>query len=61
MNIQKIYLKLFAAAFLYVLTIQSFSFSQDKNINYSVSTNNIYFPGDEINLNLYSYNYDNIF
>ena len=59
MNIQKIYLKLFAAAFLYVLTIQSFSFSQDKNINYSVSTNNIYFPGDEINLNLYSYNYDN--
>ena len=59
MNIQKNYLKILAAAFLYVLIIQSFTFSQGKNINYSISTNNIYFPGDEINLNLYSYNYDN--
>lgn len=59
MNIQKNYLKIFAAVFLYVLTFQSLSISQEKNINYSVSTNNIYFPGDEINLNLYSYNYDN--
>ncbi|MBK8550324.1 MAG: hypothetical protein IPL53_04380 [Ignavibacteria bacterium] len=37
----------------------SMSFSQDKSINFSISTNNIYFPGDEINLNLYSYDYNN--
>jgi len=33
--------------------------SQSKNINFSISTNNLYFPGDKINLTLYSYEYRN--
>lgn len=31
--------------------------SQDRNENFSVSTNNLYFQGDEISLNIYSYDY----
>lgn len=30
---------------------------QNRNMNFSVSTNNLYFPGDEVKLNIYSYDY----
>lgn len=59
MKILKTCLKVFAAVTLYLIITQQYSFSQDKDINYSISTANIYFPGDEIKLNLYSYNYNN--
>lgn len=31
--------------------------AQDKGINFSISTANIYYPGDKIDLNIYSYDY----
>lgn len=33
--------------------------AQTKDINFNISTNSIYFPGDEININMYSYIYGN--
>lgn len=36
----------------------SFLTGRAKDINFSISTSNIYFPGDEIKLNLYSYDYN---
>lgn len=45
----------FSLFFLIALTFPSNSESQSRNINFSISTNNIYFPGDEVKLNLYSY------
>jgi uncharacterized protein YfaS (alpha-2-macroglobulin family) len=33
------------------------AFPQNTSFNFSISTNNLYFPGDPINLNVYSYNY----
>ncbi|MBL7128199.1 MAG: carboxypeptidase regulatory-like domain-containing protein [Ignavibacteria bacterium] len=33
------------------------STSEKPDINYNISTNNLYFPGDEIAINLYSYDY----
>ena len=36
----------------------SYSSTNDKpDINYNISTNNLYFPGEEISINLYSYDY----
>jgi len=58
MKTQQLYLTIIASVILSLSAIHSDSFSQDKDINYSISTSNIYYPGDEINLNLYSYNYD---
>lgn len=43
---------------LVALLFPAISKSQSRNINFSISTNNIYFPGDEIKLNLYSYDYN---
>ncbi|MEO8211281.1 MAG: MG2 domain-containing protein, partial [bacterium] len=41
-----------------ILILPSILCAQGEGINFSISTNNLYFPGDDIKLNLYSYNYD---
>ncbi len=59
MKTQNINLKIFAITLLIGIFLPIILLSQEKSINFSISTNNIYFPGDEINLNLYSYDYNN--
>ena len=50
---------LFLAAFLNLEgSARANSMDEDVEITYNISTNNIYFPGDEILINLYSYSYD---
>ena len=57
--------KLFSIIFTFVLiTFLSFaadifskSASEDLNVSFSVTTNNYYYPGDKISVNLYSYDY----
>lgn len=44
-------------AIIITLSFISEAESQNRSMNFSVSTNNLYFPGDEIKLNIYSYDY----
>lgn len=39
-----------------LLSISPKANSQNSNFNFNISANNLYFPGDEIKLNLYAYN-----
>lgn len=51
-------LSLISAIVFTVLMFPSRSSGQNNNINFSISTNNLYLPGDEIKLNIYSYDYN---
>ncbi|MEO8666018.1 MAG: MG2 domain-containing protein, partial [Ignavibacteria bacterium] len=51
-------LKIFFPVMLIIFLFSSLAQSREKEINFSISTNNIYYSGEEINLNLYSYTYD---
>jgi len=44
--------------FIAVLILPASIYARDNSLNFSISTNNIYFPSDEIKLVLYSYDYE---
>jgi uncharacterized protein YfaS (alpha-2-macroglobulin family) len=50
----------FSFLLIIILILQSSSsHSQSKDVNFNISTNSIYFPGEDINMNMYSYDYGN--
>lgn len=51
------FFKIRSLIFIVIFLFPVFSFSRDNTVNFSVSTNNLYFPDDEIKLNLNSYDY----
>lgn len=50
-------LKLSLLSLLFISLISVPARSNEKNINFSVNTSNIYFPGDNVSINIYSYDY----
>ncbi|MEO6696258.1 MAG: MG2 domain-containing protein [Ignavibacteria bacterium] len=52
----KITAMLFIFITLFILPLKNL-ISQEKGINFTISTANLYFPGDKIDLNVYSYDY----